>query len=234
MALVRYGGGIVEIRGSIAGNVHSRNSSGNYIRARTTPINPRSSRQDVIRAAMATASNSWLNSLTPAQRTAWALYAANINMTNKLGETILISGRSHYLRSNMARINSNLGPRDDGPTLLALPSADSAFNIVANIGAQTLTVTFDDTADWPGENSAHMIISMSQPKNSAVNFIGGPFRIVGVLSGSGSSSLSSPATMGSLPFVISADQVVGFKARITRNDGRLSEPFRDSRVTTTA
>jgi len=234
MALVRYGGGIIEIRGSIAGNTHSRNSSGNYIRARTTPVNPNSTRQNVIRAAMATASNTWSNSLTPAQRTAWGLYAANINMTNRLGETILISGRSQYLRSNMCRLNSNLGARNDGPTLLTLPSADSAFSVVANVGAQTLTVTFDDTQDWAGESSAHMIISMSQPKHSAVNFIGGPFRVVIALNGSASSSLSSPATIGSLPYVISADQVVGFTGRISRNDGRLSEPFRDARVTTTA
>jgi len=234
MALVRYGGGIVEIRGSIAGNVHSRNSSGNYIRARTTPVNPNSTRQNVIRAAMATASNTWSNGLTPAQRTAWGLYAANINMTNRLGETILISGRSHYLRSNMARINSNLGARNDGPVLLSLPSADSAFSVVANVGAQTLTVTFDDTQDWAAENSAHMIVSMSQPKHSAVNFIGGPFRVVAAMDGSASSGLSSPATLANLPFVISADQVVGIKARISRNDGRLSELFRDSRVTTTA
>ncbi len=234
MALVRYGGGIVEIRGSIAGNVHSRNSSGNYIRARTTPVNPNSTRQNVIRAAMATASNSWSNTLTPTQRTAWGLYAANINMTNRLGETILISGRSHYLRSNMARINSNLGARNDGPVLLSLPSQDSAFNVVANVGAQTLTVTFDDTQDWAGENSAHMIIAMSQPKHSAVNFIGGPFRIVGNLDGSSAASITSPQTLAGLPYVISADQVVGFTGRITRSDGRLSEPFRDSRVPTTA
>lgn len=234
MALIKFGGGVVDASGSIGGTVFSRNSSGNYMRARTKPVNPNTPRQNQIRNAMQVLSDAWSNLLSPAQRTAWGLYAANVNWKNRLGETILISGRSHFLRSNLARVYSNLGRRDDGPTNFTLPGGDSAFNVVADVGDQELVITFDDTAPWCSENSAHMVVSMSQPKHSAVNFIGGPFRVVGTVDGSSASAATSPATLSSLPFVIGNDQVVAVKARKTRNDGRLSEFFRDSRTPTTA
>ncbi|GAH13494.1 unnamed protein product, partial [marine sediment metagenome] len=50
MSLVKYGGGIVQMSGSIAGNTFARNRYGNYVRARTKPINPNSDRQVVVRA----------------------------------------------------------------------------------------------------------------------------------------------------------------------------------------
>ncbi|GAH50296.1 unnamed protein product, partial [marine sediment metagenome] len=45
MALVKLGGGIVQISGSIAGNTFARNRFGNYMRSRTKPVNPNSTRQ---------------------------------------------------------------------------------------------------------------------------------------------------------------------------------------------
>ncbi|GAI58374.1 unnamed protein product, partial [marine sediment metagenome] len=39
MALVKYGGGITQMSGSIAGNTFARNRYGNYVRSRTKPIN---------------------------------------------------------------------------------------------------------------------------------------------------------------------------------------------------
>ena len=40
MALVKYGGGIIQMSGSMAGNTFARNRYGNYMRARTKPVNP--------------------------------------------------------------------------------------------------------------------------------------------------------------------------------------------------
>lgn len=230
MALVQFGGGVTGMRGSIGGTVFSRNAGGNYARARTVPVNPNSPLQAEIRAALQTLVEYWQNSLTQAERDAWNLYAANINMQNRLGETIHISGYNHFIRSNTIRVKEQLGRRNAGPTVMTLPEADPVFEVVADYGAQELVITFDDTRDWCNENSAHMIVSMSQPCNSAVNFIGKPFRIVDTIDGSASSAVSSPATLATLPWVIAADQVVGLKARISRDDSRLSEFFRDPRV----
>ena len=50
MALVQYGGGIVDARGSIGGNTFSKCAGGHYMRARTKPVNPKSALQQTRRA----------------------------------------------------------------------------------------------------------------------------------------------------------------------------------------
>ena len=59
MALIKYGGGIVDMSGSIAGNTHARNRFGNYMRARTKPVNPNSDRQVAIRAIVSYLAEFW-------------------------------------------------------------------------------------------------------------------------------------------------------------------------------
>ncbi|GAH66828.1 unnamed protein product, partial [marine sediment metagenome] len=120
-ALVKYGGGIIQMSGSIAGNTHARNRYGNYVRARTKPVNPNSARQIKIRAVIAELTERWLNTLTDNQRTAWATYAAAIAMKNKLGETIHLSGFNHYIRSNAGYLDAVAQYFDDGPEELTLP-----------------------------------------------------------------------------------------------------------------
>ena len=82
MALVKYGGGVVQMSGSIGGDTHARNRYGNYIRARTKPINPNTDLQVAIRAAMAFLADRWSQTVTSAQRTAWNLYGASVAMKN--------------------------------------------------------------------------------------------------------------------------------------------------------
>lgn len=232
MALVKFGAGVVDMRGSIGGTIFSKNAGGQYARARVAPVNPNSSRQATIRAAIALLAQIWHNTLTPQERTAWGLYAANINIQNRLGETILISGYNHFVRSNTPRINVGLARIDAGPTNLTLPEGDPQFQVTTSVAGQSISVAFDDTRDWASESGAAMIVSMSQPAHSAVNFIGKPFRVIDTINFESCAAATSPAVLGTLPYVISADQVVGFKARITRVDGRLSEFFRDPRVPT--
>jgi len=93
MALIKFGGGVVQMSGSIAGNTYARNRYGNYVRARTKPVNPKTDRQSVIRTAMQLLTTRWAQTLTAAQRTAWNLYASNVNMTNFTGD-----GHSHTMR----------------------------------------------------------------------------------------------------------------------------------------
>ena len=99
MALVQYGGGVLDARGSIGGQVHSKNRFGNYIRARTTPVNPQSTRQNFVRNIVQYLSQRWSNTLTQLQRDGWEVYAAAITRANKLGAQIKLTGFNHYINS---------------------------------------------------------------------------------------------------------------------------------------
>jgi len=229
MALVKFGNGVSDIRGSIAGNVYSKNRYGSYIRNKVVPVNPQSSAQQAIRNIMAEIVSRWQAIVTQVQREAWEVYAASIEVTNKLGDSIKLTGFNHYVRSNTARRNIGFTPIDAGPTTLALPSADQAFAIVPSSAAQSIEVTFDDAAAWCSEDSAAMSLHQGIPQPGSRQFFDGRFRKFARLFGDSGSPITSPKTVA-VDFPIAVGQKQWAKGRILRADGRLSEFFRDDAI----
>ena len=225
MALIKYGGGIVQMSGSIAGNTHARNRYGNYVRARTKPVNPNTALQQAIRAAIAFLTDRWAQTLTAVQRTAWNLYADNVAMKNRLGETVNLSGFNHYIRSNVPRKQANSSVVDDGPVVFEIPAKDPTFSTTASEATQQFTNVYDATMDWADENGAHILIYQGLPQNPQRNFFGGPWRYMAGLSGVNGAPPASPFVTDAV-FAIAELQRIWIYARITRADGRLSEPFR--------
>lgn len=229
MALVKYGGGIIQMSGSIAGDTHARNRYGNYVRARTKPINPNTSRQVAVRASMAVCVERWSETLTAAQRAAWDLYASNVNMLNALGETIHLSGFNHYIRSNASLIRVSRTPVDDGPVVFTIPDHDPAFAITASEATQQISIAFDNTLAWATETDGLLLVLQGQPQNAQRNFFGGPWKGINVVAGIDPGGAVSPDLAVSF-YPIAEGQRIWATARIARADGRLSTPFSDDVV----
>ncbi len=225
MALIKFGGGIVQMSGSIAGNTFARNRYGNYVRARTKPINPNTARQILIRAALAFLTTRWSQTLTAVQRTAWNLYAANVVMTNKLGESMNLSGFNHYIRSNTLLKRFGAVPVDDGPVIFEIPAADPTFSVTASEATQQLTFVYDDTLAWNNEDEGFLSLFQGQPQNAQRNFFGGPWRFAGAVAGATGVPAPSPRLLD-VEFAIAEGQRQWVYARISRADGRMSAPFR--------
>jgi len=225
MALVKYGGGIVQMSGSIAGNTHARNRFGNYVRARTKPINPNTALQQQIRGIFAVLTTAWAQILTPVQRTAWNLYASSVSMKNALGEAVNLTGYNHYLRSNSARIQAGGTRIDYGPPTFELPQQDDLLAVTISETTQKLSITFDAAAPWTGAIGNYLIISQGQPQNAQRNFFAGPYKFAGAIAGAVIPPTSPDATIDAT-FVCTEGQHVWVKARIALLDGRLSEEFR--------
>lgn len=225
MALVKYGGGIIQMSGSIAGNTFARNRYGNYVRARTIPTNPNTPDQQEVRAAIAWLTEHWASTLTPAQRTAWNLYADSVNMLNKLGEVVHLSGFNHFVRSNAIRKRNADAVIVTGPTTFDIPEHDPLLAQSSSEATQNLTVVYDDTEEWCDLDDAHMYIFVGKPMNPQRNFFAGPWKFGDALDGSVATPPTSPATVAS-PFAIAEGQALWIYARIAMDDGRLSEPFR--------
>jgi hypothetical protein len=164
--------------------------------------------------------------LTVAQRAQWEVYAAAITRTNKLGAQIKLTGFNHYIRSNSIRLQNAKNTIGDGPGNLTLPAGDPTFVCTVDEAAQQISVVFDDTADWNDQNFGHMFVSMSIPKATGTNFIDGPFRIAGVLTGLQGTPPASPQVLP-VPFPVVEGQEVVCRARISEEDGRLSDFFRN-------
>lgn len=226
MALVKYGGGVIQMAGSIAGTVFARNRYGNYARARTKPTNPNTARQQVVRAALAFLTDAWSLTLTAVQRAAWDLYASNVIMTNRLGETTHLSGYNHFIRSNVQRRMLGQTVIVAGPVVFELPAQDPTFTVTGSEATQQISSAFDNTMDWSVENGSYLYIYQGSPQNPQRNFFGGPWRQMGWVTGIDPGGAATP-DVSAVHFAIAELQHQWVYARISRADGRLSEPFRD-------
>lgn len=224
-ALIKLGGGVADIRGSIGGTVFSKNRYGSYARNRTIPVDPASTAQTKIRACMGQVRDAWFNTLTAAQRTAWAVYAANTPVTNRIGETIHLTGWNMFNRTASALLYNDESIIADAPTDFSLAEQDSTLTISVSEATQLVSVAFDDTMDWLDETGGFLFVYLSRPQNPTVNYFKGPYQIAGVIDGDGTTPPTTPQTMA-LPFAAVSGQKVFAQCRIMRADGRLSEPFR--------
>jgi len=224
MALVKFGGGIVQMSGSIAGTTHARNRYGNYARARTKPVNPNTQRQIEVRATLAFLTEYWAETLTANNRSNWNAYAAAVAMKNKLGETIKLSGFNHFIRSNAPIVRHGMTPVASGPAIHTLADQDPTFTMTCSEGAAGIVVTFDDSMAWCSEDDARMYVAQGAPQNPVRNFFGGPYRVTTSLAGSVGAPITSPQTCG-VQFNTHEGQKQWVRARIVRADGRVSEPF---------
>lgn len=228
MALLKYGGGIVAMSGSIAGNTFARNRYGNYSRSRTKPVNAKSSGQVLIRSIMSYLAEAWHEQLSAAQRTAWATYANAISMNNRLGEAIKLSGFNHFIRSNAMSMFIGNAMIKPGPTTLSLPAKDPTFAITAAASTQLISVTFDNTLPWAEQPNALLGLFMGRPQLVTRNFFNGPWRLTGYKAGS-TPLPASPFTKTAI-FTLTAGQRIWVYARITEQDGRTTERFVDDVV----
>lgn len=225
MALIKFGGGVADARGSVGGTVFSRNRFGAYTRNRTIPVNPGTSPQTKIRSIMSVCRNAWFSTLTAAQRTAWDTYAAGVAMTNRIGEVIHLTGWNHFVRSASSLLYADESIVAAGPTDLSLPEQDETIAVTPSEATGLLSIAYDDTQTWCDEDGAHMLIFVSRGKNPTVNFFKGPYRYAGKISGDSVAPPVSPQTVTS-PFALTEGQRVFVQCRIVRADGRISEPFR--------
>lgn len=222
--LVKWGGGIVFGSGSIGGTTFARNRYGNYARARTTPTNPATDRQEVVRAAIAALANHWAETLTAANRTAWNLYGNSVNMKNRIGEVCQMSGYNHFIRSNSVLLQIGEAIIPAGPTVFELPEQDPTFTFTASEATQTISYVFDDALAWANEVGGFLVKYQGRPQNPQRNFFGGPYRYHGFITGA-ESPPSSPDAEADPPYVITENQALWVYGRILRADGRLSEKF---------
>lgn len=229
MALIKFGGGVVGMAGKIAGTVFARNRYGQYARGWAKPVNPQSDRQTAARGRIGMLGAAWGEVLTDEQRAGWNQYAGNVTMKNRLGESMNLTGFNQFCRTNGALLAAGLDRIDGAPAINSLAEQDP--DIVATITAatKTLSLAFDETADWVDENGGHMLVHVGRPVNGNIEFFAGPYRYADSIDGSSTTAPTSPASI-EIPWEVGADQRVFVRCRIVRADGRVSEFFRCSGV----
>lgn len=174
MAIIRYGGGIVDARGSHAGNTFSRNGAGPILRARTAGVQPQSNLQTLRQSTLRRCTNSWIHDLNATQRQSWRIYAGTHPVTNRLGNTTLLSGQQWFVKlsANLILAGSSIALV---PPVSSSISSPTSFTIYAQAsGGGTLTVTPVATAALSGEVA---YIFLSPAVSPGKSYIGSKLRV---------------------------------------------------------
>lgn len=129
MAIAKLGVLVTGIRGTVGGATFSANKSGPYLRPWSKPPNPRTAYQSIHRSTLAWTAGQWRN-LTPAQRTAWNVWAAlpAQEKTNSLGEAYYCSGFNWYVCINTRLERMGLTWRTS-PPVVPRPAAQPCTNL---------------------------------------------------------------------------------------------------------
>jgi hypothetical protein len=206
--------------GSMNGVTASHNKGGQYFRRRAIPVNPNTAAQAAARAALSTLTTEWGTVLTEAQRQAWNEYAQVVPVTNKLGESIKLSGQQMFIRGNQVRVNNpDADIAYDGPTVMNRGSFTPVTNFsMSNEGVFSGDVNTED--EWYNDPQSFMIVQVSRPISPGVQYFKGPYQI------------SSPYLVGDTwgrftqgyPFSnVPVGQNVFARIRVSFSDGRLSD-----------
>lgn len=218
MALLKLGGLIADIRGSVGGVTFARNRGGAYARNRTVPINPSSTRQTAVRALLGDLSNVWTTTLTQAQRAAWELYAANVPLINPLGEARNVSGINMFVRTNSVMLDTGGTRLDDAPTEFTVgPTITPSFSIDA--AADTFDI--NDLGGYPETApGVRLFVAVGRPQNPGINFYKSPFRKA---YGDLIVEVTNPAPVADipLPYPVAAGQALFIRSIALTPDGRL-------------
>jgi hypothetical protein len=108
MAKILLGGLAQDVRGSQNGLTFARNKGGAYVRAKVSPVQPRTPAQLAVRANLAQGSKNYSALLTDDERAAWAGFANANTRTNVFGNTTHLSALQWYVGLNqvLAQIGS--------------------------------------------------------------------------------------------------------------------------------
>jgi hypothetical protein len=109
MAIIKLGGVVTGIRGTVGGVTYSANKGGPYAKAWGSGSNARSALQQERRGNVLTMASAW-GGMSDAERDAWGvLAAADPEPTyNSLGELVVMSGWGYFVRCNQRRLGVGL------------------------------------------------------------------------------------------------------------------------------
>lgn len=222
--------------GSIAGTTFGHNRSGLYVRARTRPVNPRSTRQSTVRALFATLITVWNNELSGSERTAWETWSSNTPIVGKDGNPINISGLNAFTRFNTIRLQIGQARVDAAPTIFnngnPITSTDGRFSSRINdlpIMAATSRLSLRVRISGRTSDTGDAALFIGRPVNASRTFFKGPYQFAatGVAFADVAivDFITTFADLQNNNDALVVSQVRPIRLRMVYDDGRLSESF---------
>lgn len=172
MAKIMFGAVVAQIRGSISGNVFSRNANGAYIRVRTKPSNTNTTEQKVARINLGATSRAWKD-LSDGDKNSWIDNASQYPYKDKVGNTATYTGTQLYMKVNTALRYYGLTPLSTMVPPVSLYGLRNLSVTTADISSSTLnfTITFvlpDGTTSTTVPADSILIVEATGMKSSGL------------------------------------------------------------------
>lgn len=174
--LVKFGAIVVDGRGKLGGHVFAKNRGGNYMRTKTTPVNPQTARQTIVRALFGAIASGW-SALTQAQRNSFANLVEAYASTNIFGDLKKPSAIALH-----QKLNFNLGNSGQAQITTALAPIEVPASLVT---AADYTVGSDALIIHAGVTTGNkVLIFATAPMSQGTKFVKDKLRQIGVVDGS--------------------------------------------------
>lgn len=177
MALIKFSALVSDMRNKLNGSVLAKNKGGNYMRNKTTPVNPQTEAQMIKRAQFGALSAAY-RSLSAADIDKWNAAAANFPYTDIFGDSRTLSGSQLYvkLNNNLAQVNTPALTTPPNPAGTGTPSVTS---VLVEVTDETITPTM---ALIGAPASARIVYEATRALSDGVRFYKNEYRQIAVSS----------------------------------------------------
>jgi len=225
MALVKLGALAQDVRGSLAGQVFSRNRGGQYVRQKVAPVQPVSRFSSTVRAIFRAVAQRWSCTLTAAQRAAWEAWAQTHQFINVFGDSIVLGGVAIYqaVNNRLAMVGEDY--LDDPPETWSAQDL-GVCTITATVAAGVLTASATIGRDL--EDDEGLMLYCTPPLLGGRNPQKNDYRLVNLnsLSSFQAADPLGPSIQGRFEDVAFAvgDRLALMLAAINKETGAMSTP----------
>ena len=151
--------------GRVGSVVYVKSRYGQVVRPFVPPRNPQTPDQQFNRSNFGTVSTRW-RALTPDQRTAWCIAAADSYTASRMGRRVPLNGYNYFLRVNAARAQLSLSLFDLPPAIPTFRPNPVAELAIANTGA---AVTLK--LHVPSPPAQYTLVQGAAPVSSGVRYV---------------------------------------------------------------
>lgn len=150
MAIVRFGGGIMDMRGSHGGITASTNKGGAHIKRRTGATHPKTQRTGIPKARLSQCLQLWSNTLSDAQRLSWNVYASSNPRVNTLGDVHSLSGQQMFCSLNLTMLAIAQTPYHDPPVSTGIGTISAVLPLL-DTGSASVQVQVNRATSGPND-----------------------------------------------------------------------------------
>ena len=226
MALITSGAMIGQISGKLGPVVFSHNRGGPYVRAHVVPVTSTTSFALNAKARLSAASQLW-QTLTAAQKDAWATWANNNPITNRIGARVTLSGHGAFTGLTSSLAQAGVAAVLDPPVVPA-PAGLLTLSGTYDIGAGAVEIAWTTT---PTAADIGLYVQTAIVNSTGINFIRPLLKLISITTGATASPFDVESSiLARFGTLLVGQQCVHEVSTFDRTNGQRSQPLRTEGV----